>query len=277
MEIDPKDSIFFSANRLLGHIALDLAQPRAALKAYNETLTAALRTTKPDDPAIAVIYDSIACSYTEMGDVQNAFKYLEMASKIHHAHDPNRMARTYAIYAMTYLRAEKPTEALEALNHCWKLQNLTQDEIAASRYPKHSGDIVLLSRILYGLGNKQDALELASKSITIRKGILGHKGPRIADSMYLVARMLKDEGKKSLAAQLLREIIEMGQGMTEMKGHLARATWTLAKQEDEAGNHNEAETLRENARKVREEIVGREVPDDDSDEGFLGLVGYMLW
>ena len=105
------------------------------------------------------------------------------------------MARTYAILAMTFLRAGSPEQALEALKSCLGLQNLTEKEIVMSKYPKHSGDIVLLSRIQYAQGNKESTLELASKSITIRKGILGSKGPRVADSMFLIASMLRNDQK----------------------------------------------------------------------------------
>ena len=71
-------------------------------------------------------------------------------------------------------------------------------------------------------GYRDSALELAAQSITIGKGILGEKGPRAADSMYLVATMLFDVERVASAIKLLREVIEMSQGM-EMTGHLARA------------------------------------------------------
>lgn len=87
------------------------------------------------------------------------------------------MARTKATYAITHLRTRKPDLALEALKDCWRKQNLTKDQIAVSRYPKHSGYIVLLSRIRYAQGN-YSALELAPKSIMIRYGYFGTKGPR---------------------------------------------------------------------------------------------------
>jgi hypothetical protein len=126
--------------------------------------------------------------------VSKAFAYLDKAKAIHLANDPGRMGRTSAIYAMTYLRARQPDQALKAIEKCWKLQGLTEKQIAASRYPKHSGDIILLARIYHAQGNSEAALQLASKSITIRKGILGSKGPRVADSMFLVANILRGVG-----------------------------------------------------------------------------------
>lgn len=186
-----------------------MAQPKAALEAYNETLASRLKLVEPDDPAIADVYDSIACSYTEMDNTPKALEILNKAREIREAKDSSRMARTLAIFAMTYLRAKMPAKALTALKDCWRLQNLTEEQIAQSKYPKHSGDIVLLSRIHCVQGNSASALQLASKSITIRKGILGDKGPRVADSMYIVAKMLRAEQKEASAAKLLREIVDM--------------------------------------------------------------------
>lgn len=277
LEIDREGPVCNPAIRLLGHISLDLAQPRAALEAYNETLRARLRLVGPDDDSIADVYDSIACSYTEMDDVTKAYEYLDKAKEIRLAKKSERMARTNAIYSMTHLRAGKPDLALEALKDCWRKQNLTEDQIAVSRYPKHSGDIVLLSRIHYAQGNYVSALELASKSITIRQGHFGNKGPRVADSMYLVATMLTRDQKVSVAAKLLREIVDMSQGMLEMNGHLARALWTLANLERKNGNDVGAEELRQKAKEVRGRIEGKEAPDEDTDESFEALVGYMLW
>lgn len=88
-----------------------------------------------------------------MDDVTNAYEYLDKAKEIRIAKKSERMARTNAIYSMTHLRAGKPDLALEALKDCWRKQNLTEDQIAVSRYPKHSGDIVLLSRIHYAQSN----------------------------------------------------------------------------------------------------------------------------
>lgn len=277
LDVDREDDICNPAVRLLGHIALDMAQPKAALDAYNETLAARLKLVPPDDPAIADVYDSIACALTEMADTVQACDYLERAVAIHKTKDPSRMARTDAILAMTYLRAGSADRALMAIRDCWRLQSMTEDQLEKSRYPKHSGDIVLLSRIRYAQGYRDSALELASKSITIRKGMLGDKGPRVADSMYLVAKMLVDEEKVASAVKLLREIIEMCQGLIEMRGHLARALWTLAKLEAETGNPDDVQRLRREACDTRDSIEGRETEDVDTDRDFARLVGYMLW
>lgn len=291
LDVDREGSICNPALRLLGHIALDMARPEDALKAYFETLTLRLKLVEADSPPIADVYDSIACSYSEMGDTVKAFEYLDKSVKIHEAHDPQRMARTSAVMAMTSLRAGKPDKALEALTHCWKLQGKTESQIARSKYPKHSGDIVLLSRIRYAQGKKDSALQLASKSITMRQGVLGEKGPRVADSMYLVSGMLRAGNKQALAMKLLREIVEMSQGLVEMEGHLARALWTLGGLEEERGNSDEADDLRNQAQEVRHRILrsGEQDNEDDSededeemevvetDEAFQSLVGYMLW
>jgi hypothetical protein len=94
---------------------------------------------------------------------------------------------------------------------------MTEEQIAQLRYPKHSGDIVLLAPIYYTQNRKEKALHLASKTITIRKGILGSKGPRVADSMFIIASMLRETGKDALAMKLFRGVIELTLGMLEMR------------------------------------------------------------
>lgn len=264
------------ALRMLGHIALDKAQPKAALDAYTRCMNARVKLIGSDMPGIADVLDSIGCSYTEMGENKKSFDALEQAVRIHKAHDPKQMARTTFILSMAYLRDGKPDDALVALRKCWDLQGLTQDQVAISRYPKHSGDLVLLPRIELDKGNAEEALQLASKTVTIRKGIFGNKGPRVADSMYTVAKMLIKNQNKSLAAKLLMEIIAMGEGMLEMEGHLARALWMLAYLEEEFGHDIEASAARVRARDVRAKIQGREGPDDDTDESFNSLVPWLL-
>lgn len=95
--------------------------------------------------------------------------------------------------------------------------------------------------------------------------------------MFIVASMLLEGGKEALAMKLLREIIDMSKGMIEMQGHLARASWTLGNILEQNEQSVEGAELKESAREVRGKIQGRETEDEDTDESFSKLVGYMLW
>ncbi|EFW99250.1 tpr repeat-containing protein [Grosmannia clavigera kw1407] len=286
---DSNSPVVAQAYRYLGHISVDLAHPRAGLAAYKQALTVREAIELPDSPPIADVYDSIACAYTEAGDIHNAFDFVDRATAIHNAHDPSKMSRTLAIRSMACLRDGQADNALDAIQQCWKLQDMTQDQIATSQYPKHSGDIVLLARILWlqGERDKQDgkdkrsaARELASRAITMRRGTFGEiAGPRVADAIFILATMLRDDGEPVLAAQLLREIVSMAGTQPIMQSHRARALWFLGNlmgtalgQEEQAA----AET-HESAKKARGEIESREWPDVDSDEGFMRLVSWMVW
>lgn len=277
LDVDPNIRIIAQAYRLLGHISLDVAQPRAALTAYQKAFEAREKFEEPNSSAIAEVYDSIACSFCEIGDVAKALEYLEKSDEINFAHYDKTSARTQAIYALAYLRGGQPDKALKALKLCWELEEKTQDEIAESKYPKHAGDIVLLSRIHCTLGQREEAQRLASRSINIRRGIYGAKGPRVADSIFIVARMLMVEEEHVVAARMLEEVIDMSRDMGEMKGHLARALWFLASTEEALQNPADAERLRKEANKERAGIIGREMPDDDTNESYMGLVAWMLW
>ncbi|KAL1855080.1 hypothetical protein Plec18170_004496 [Paecilomyces lecythidis] len=277
LDINKSSENYAQAYRLLGHIGLDVAQPRAALSAYKKALSLRLEIEESDSPPLADVYDSIACSYAEIGDVDPAFENLSKARAIHYAHNPSHMGRTQVIYAMTYLRAGLPDDALASLQACWKLQGLTKDQIIISKYPKHSGDIVLLSRIKYMKGDKEEAQRLVSRTISMRKGVYGNKGPRVADSMFILARMLQADGENYLAAKLLREVVDMSRGVPEMQGHLARALWFWAEVESNIGDEKEAARLRDIAKVERDKIEGREAANGNTDDSFMSLVGWMLW
>lgn len=219
-KINPSGPIAAQAYRILGHISLDMARPNAALQAYEKALTIREALETPDSPPIADVYDSIACAHTEAGRVSEGFKYVEKSTAIHLRHDATKMARTEAIRALACLRAGLADKSLEALRRCWELQGFTQEQIVQSKYPKHSGDIVLMARIRWQQGQMAEAQELASRTIAIRKGTFGkHGGPRVADSMFIVARMLQEKEEDVLAAKLFREIVEMSGEMVEMRGH----------------------------------------------------------
>ncbi len=99
----------------------------------------------------------------------------------------------------------------------------------------------------------------------------------MADSMFIVAGMLRETRKDALAMKLLRAIIDMAQGTIEMQGHLARALWTLGNMLEETGDSGEGTGLKRTAKEVRGKIQGKEAEDEDTDESFSKLVGYMLW
>lgn len=277
LNISPSTRNYAQAHHYLGHIALDMARPNAALSAYQKVLNVRQGFEEPSSALIAEAYESIATSLTEQGKVAQAFQYLAKAADIHRVHSPLQMHRTHSIYAMAHLRNGQPEKALLSLQRCWKLQNLTEEQVMASKYPKHSGDIVLLSRIKYAQGLKKDARQLASQAISIRRGIFGDKGLRVADSMFIAARMLETDGEDGLAMKLLRTVVEMSRDMTEMQGHLARSLWFLANLERKAGNHTDAVILAAEAKDIRDKVKGREGSNADTDGAFMSLVGWMLW
>jgi tetratricopeptide (TPR) repeat protein len=268
------------AYRLLGHLSIDLARPRAALAAYQQALTLREQLEGAESPGVADVCDSVACALTELGDVAQASPYLDRATAIHNAHDPTKMSRTLAIRALACLRGGQAEDSLEAIRECWRLQGgLTQEQVEASRYPKHSGDVMLLARILWLQGKKGEAQEFASRTIKMRRGVYGERGgPRVADSIFTVARMLEERGEVVLASRMLKEVVEICGDAPEMKAHLARAFWFSAGMEAKMDGHeDDVAELRERAREARSRIEGREWPDEDTDEGFMRLVSWMLW
>jgi tetratricopeptide (TPR) repeat protein len=276
---NPANEVFTHAHRLLGNIYLDLAKPHAALEAHMKNIKLRESVDGPNTPPIAEACDSIACAYTEAGDTGQAFIWLDKATAIHKAHPPGHPARTAAIRSMTCLRASDAEGALDALRECWQLQGMTQDDIEKSKYPKHSGDIMLLARIFWIQGKKREAQELVSRTVTMRRGVFGENGgPRVGDSLFTLARMLEDGNELALGLKLLKQVTTMSDGIQEMTTHLARALWFSANIEAKLGSEEDIVLdLRRKARDARLLIEGREWPDEDTDESFVRLVGWMLW
>ncbi|KKO99275.1 hypothetical protein THAR02_08625 [Trichoderma harzianum] len=235
---------------------------RVGFQSWNQALALREKIEARDSPPIAEVCDSIACGYTEAGDVEHALKYLEKAAAIHNAYDPSSISRTLAIRAMTCLRAGQAKYALDAIRECWRMQNMTQDQIEQSKYPKHSR----------GSGAR------VAHSHDAERYLRRARGPRVADSLFTVANMLRDGGELVLAAQLVSEIINISGNAPAMRSHLARALWFSAAVESEIGG-DEAKVAdqRRKARERRSAIQGREWPDEDSDESFMRLVSWMLW
>lgn len=247
------------------------------IKSFSRNIGITIKLDSPDDPIIANFFDSIAYSYTEIDKASKALEYLDMANEIHFACDPKGMSRTKACYGMAYMRAKDYNRTLSALEDCWHLQNRTQEPIMTSKYPKHSGDILLLASIRYGQGDLPTALEITSKCITMCKDVLGNKGPRLADSTFFVATMLRETGKIAAAAQMLTETVHISLGLKELEAHLARAPWNSGDAEEATGNWDEAKDLEARARATRVQVEGRECEDEDTDEGIHRLVAFFLW
>ena len=273
----------------MGHVLLDLARPRAALNAYREALAIRQKVDGPDTPAVADVYDSIACCHVEMGDVTQANQYIARAIAIHEACDSSKRSRTEAVRALALLRAKLPQEALVALQTCWELQGLGQDQIENSKYPKHSGDIVLLARIHWAQGEKEKARQLMTKATAMRRAMSGRDAsPGVVDAMFHLALMLRNEDQDATVnlLQQIIQIIEIAQVICgdaqDMRGHLARALWFLAGTgKDSSSSNSERIQLRERAREELGRLVGREDvdadTDTDTDELFMKLVRWFLW
>lgn len=91
--------------------------------------------------------------------------------------------------------------------------------------------------------------------------------------MFIVAHMLEADGEDIIAAKLLRNVVEISRGLSEMHSHLARFLWFLAKVEGKRGKISLANQLKAEAVNERDLIDGREAAEEDTDESFLNLVG----
>ncbi|EZF82557.1 hypothetical protein H112_05957 [Trichophyton rubrum D6] len=222
-----------------------MARPKSALSAYLQTLKVIELLYSNRLREAADVYDSVACSYAEQGMVDQALKCLQKAVDIHTELNPFSMSR--------------------------------KELVIQFKYPKHSGDIMLLSRINFAQGRTGEARKLALTAMNIHRELYGCQGPRVADSAFIIAAMSEIEGDDAQAATLLREIVDMSGEGGDMQPHLARSLWFLARIEEKIGHIPEAQQLKVEAKVEREKIKDREGDNGDNDEAFMCLVPWMLW
>ena len=96
------------ADRLLGHIALDIAHPRVALSAYEKALALREKFKDPVSLEIAEVLDSIACSLTEIGDWGESTRTTPQ-SRVHFSRLPKSQIGSHRIHLLHDLPESKPT------------------------------------------------------------------------------------------------------------------------------------------------------------------------
>ncbi|KAJ5178264.1 Tetratricopeptide-like helical [Penicillium coprophilum] len=75
---------------------------------------------------------------------------------------------------------------------------------------------------------------------------------------------------------MLRAIVNMSRGVSEMQGHLARALWFLGISGRQLGNAVSAKQLKVEALSERNELSENFDLSED-DHCFEGLIRWMLW
>ncbi|CAH0044857.1 unnamed protein product [Clonostachys solani] len=281
-----------STYTLQGHALLDLAQPRAALNVLNSALNILEDRHGPNSTSVAKACDSLALAYIETGDVDKASAFLSRADAIYvdkaYLHldseagrqKPYVIPRTRAIQSLIDLRAKKLDDAVKCLQHFWRDREMRLESVEASPDSNYGGDVMLFARICWAQGKAVEAQELASHAITMRRTFYGpHGGPRVADSLFLVATILEDRGFPDIASSVLRKIIDMSEGESPvLYPHIARACWFLARVAERNGSDAaKVSELRAKAREFRESGRRSEGPVEDTDDAFMNLVSWMLW
>lgn len=184
---------YLNAVDLLGLIDMDLNQPRAALSAIEKVLEVRRSISPPDDPFTAYSLNALGLAYTELPDLDKAYRAHQEAMSIRERIGSDRVGNSYSNMASLLLRMGKPDEAEDMLKRSAYLTDLSDEPFLASGNPRHSGDMVLLSRIRLQQGTIDDALRLATAALKFRQERLG-KRLKTCDSMYDVARILHMQG-----------------------------------------------------------------------------------
>lgn len=166
---------YSSAIDLGGLIDLDLAQPAKALEPFTRVLEIRKASLGPEDPLIAYSLNNVALAYTEMGELDLAFKAHQEAIRLRLKANSDRIGNSYSNMSSLLLRMGRSDEAEEMLARCPFLKHFTDETFLGTGNPRFSGDMVLLSRIRLAQGRLTDVLRLALKALVFREKLLRNR------------------------------------------------------------------------------------------------------
>ncbi len=180
---------------------------------------------------------------------------------------------SHVLYALAFLRGDQPDRALKALQYvcagCFRIRyksKLPTPDIRTRR--RHCSTRTNIICTWTERGRAKIGFEinpLAPRDLAWRT------------QSSSLQECWAAEGEHVVAAKMYGEIIDMSRDKTEMGGHLARPLWFLASMEERLENHAKGERLRKEAKDERAKIHERDAPDEDTNEAFMSLVGWMLW
>ncbi|TPX16451.1 uncharacterized protein E0L32_003745 [Thyridium curvatum] len=273
---DTSTLAYASAIDLGGLIDLDMARPSQALAPFKRALDIRLARLGAEDPFIAYSLNNIALAYTEMGELDLAYKAHEDAISLRLKAKSDRIGNSYSNMSSLLLRMNRPDEAEEILARCPELKDFSDETFLSLGNPRWSGDMVLLSRIRMAQGRVTEAIRLSSKALAFRQSLLGER-LKTCDSRYDLACMLLKDGHESLAARLLEEIVSISETFVEGEGQRARALYKLSIIYNGKDQQVLSEAYREKALQSRA-AANAELKDAPFEEAeFAKLCLWMLW
>ncbi|KAI9878907.1 MAG: hypothetical protein M1830_010155 [Pleopsidium flavum] len=139
---------------------------------------------------IASSLNNIGLAYTELGDLDEAYKTHQKAINICLRTNSGHIGNSYSDMSSLLLRMGKRDAAEEMLGKCPSLKDFDDDTFLSMGNPRFSGDMVLLGRIRAHQGRLDDALRLRSKALTFRQQMLGNR-LKTCDFVYHVADLLQ--------------------------------------------------------------------------------------
>jgi len=134
---------------------------------------------------------------------------------------------------------------------------------------------------LYAIGNcylaQNDVLgvEYHTRSLKIRKELVGDSGFYYGVSLHKLGRILADRGEWKEAEDAFQQAHNIFAGSLDAQRELARSTYWLAIAKREQNELADAAKLMEEARRLRQEITGEKPKADETNERFDSLVIYI--
>ena len=140
MESCNHDSLAYaSALDLTGLIDLDMAQPTAALQAFELAHEVRAKVLPPGDAFFAASFVNIGLAFTELRRLDEAHEALQKSIDIRLRHDSGRIGNSCSNMASLLLRMGRPADAERMLRRCPALVNFNEETFLNTQNPRFVG------------------------------------------------------------------------------------------------------------------------------------------
>ena len=130
---------YASAVGLQGLIDLDISRPATALEAFQKAHKIRAAILPIDDVFLAASLVNIGLAYTELGRLDEAYKYLQKSIDIWLQHNSDWVGNSYSNNSSLLLRMERADEAEEMLKQCLSLKDFMDEISLKTGNPRFSG------------------------------------------------------------------------------------------------------------------------------------------
>ncbi len=232
-----------------------------ALDYYQQSLAIMLRVFGEEHPKVAILHNNIGSFYQVQGEYEKALEHCRRALAIDvnvYGEEHPYIADSYHNIGTTHYRQDEFEKALEYYRKSLAIRL----KISGEEHPRVANSYHNIGIIRRKQGEFSEALEYFQKSLDIWLKIYGEDHPELAGSYYEIAYTLFALDREEEALQRLRQSID-GYCKFSQWEYAVELLDELSQWLEERGKSNEAQEVRAEAGRIREERAQVEESDEE--------------